>query len=226
MKKILVIDDDELYLESLVRLFENDYEVYTATSGKEGLVECSKGNYDLIIIDYYLGDINAEIFFDISNSLCNNINVLLLSGKAETDKVVRMLNKSVIDFIDKATPTEIFYTKVKRYLEGNNSSLGITDSLISSREGIELDNDARVIKKGAEKLKVTAKEFLILRYLMLNKNSVMSREDIFKEVWGYNGEINSLRLVDVNILKIRKKTGINSIFSERGVGYVWRETDQ
>ncbi len=222
MKKILIVDDDKNYANSLSAMFEGIYDVLVVDNTKDGEQELLNRDYDLVILDYYIGDVTGAAFYDLCVDQLSEKKVIVLSGGAGAKEMVDMLDKPVMDFMDKATPPEVIFKKIERFMNGDNIEL-TSKKINSLKEGIELDIENRTALKNGEVVKLTNKEFLILKMLMESKNTVLDRDDIFEQIWGYVGSYESLRLVDVNVLKVRKKLNIASIVSKRGVGYVWEE---
>ncbi len=222
MKKILIVDDDINYSSSLVKMFEKEYEITNVQDTKRGEIALKEDDFDLVILDYFIGDDTGAAFYELCREYLSNKRVLVLSGAAQAKEIIDMLDKPVMDFIDKATPAEVIYKKVQRFMS-DKSLLGESTKLYSEKEELELDIETRVATVRKDIVKLTNKEFMILKMLLEAKDETLDREDIFIAVWGYVPSYENLRLVDVNVLKVRKKLGVKSIFSERGVGYVWRE---
>ncbi len=222
MKKILLIDDNVEYLEMLSNVLSTKFEVDALQSPKEGLVRCAKNNYDLIIIDYYMKELNADTFIDLSLSLFETQKILVISGKASVEEQVSILDTNIIDFLDKSTATEVLLKKIERFLS-DPSQLRTVSKLHSAAESISIDVVTRETIHKGEQIHLTNKEFLLLKLFLSSKNKVLSRHDIYDAVWGKDVTEDSIRLVDINVLKLRKKLKIRSIFAERGIGYVWSE---
>ncbi len=225
MKKILLVDDDSKFLKGLTNLLKSRYEITSTTSPVKGLKMLVAGSkFDMIILDLYMEKIDGLTFIDLLEDTLEKYNILVLSGAATVDKQLEILDSIAIDFIDKAVPPEVLLKRIEKLLlkaELENTS---NDILESKQERLIVDKSSRGVCVDGEPIPLQKKEYLLLKLLLSSKNKVLSREEIYEEIWGEELITSNLRIVDINILKLRKKLGINSIRAERGIGYVWQES--
>ncbi len=223
MKNILVVDDDRDYLEVFKELFSSDYGVELTYSAKEALELCSKNKYDLVIVDYFMDEMNGETFTSIIKSFVKNQRILVISGSANADEQINILSYENVDYVDKLTPPEVIVKRVERIIGKTVNNEQEDVRLFSEVEGIEIDSVYRRVIVNGDKKSLSNKEHLLLVMFLSNKNIVLTREEIYETIWGKEDKYSNLRIVDINVLKLRKKLGIRSIFSQRGIGYVWEE---
>ncbi len=224
-KKNILIIEDETKIARFVEL-ELKYEGYnvdTATDGKTGFDMFAQNVYDLILLDFMLPGINGlEILRKIRKT--SDIPVIMLTAKGEVmDKVVG-LDSGADDYITKPFAIEEVLARMrvafKKKTTGDVSVLTLKD--------LTIDTKQRSVKVGESDVDLTKTEFDLLTYLVLNKNIVLTREQILNYVWGYDyiGETN---IVDVYIRYLRTKIddriGTKFIHTIRGVGYSARDED-
>ncbi|MFV0498977.1 MAG: response regulator transcription factor [Bacilli bacterium] len=219
MSKILVIDDDKAFLQSIIDVLALRYEVTGTTSAKDGIKLCNRANYDLIIVDLYMDEMTGTTFAEIVHDMYSNQKIVILSGNASISDQLDVLDGCAVDFIGKDTPPEVLTKRIEKILENHNSNIELT----SLKEKIVLNKSSRFVYKEDQKFHVSQKEFSLLELFLENKNEVISREDIYHSVWGEELHTTNIRIVDIYILKLRNKLNISSIYSERGVGYIWEE---
>lgn len=219
--KILVVEDDKDVQEYLKKiLFENDYFVEAVAEGAKALKKVEQSVPDLIVLDLGLPDVSGETICRELKKNFPQLPIIILTAKGTTEDVVHGLNIGADDYVPKPFKGEELLARIRTRLrlEKNSSVLKIAD--------LELDNKKIQVKRGGKPIKLTQKEFILLEYLMKNRDRVLSREMILDRVWSYSSDIES-RVVDVYMGYLRKKID-NSftkklIHSIRGFGYVLKE---
>lgn len=224
MKKILLVDDDKNYLETLRIVLSKKYHVDSTTQGTDALKMCSDKEYDLVLTDLYMNEMNGDTFVSIAKSLFPRLNIVVLSGKASDEDQIRILESSTLDFIDKATAPEVILKRVDILIEMTSKLGNLKTILESKKEELELNTNTRNVVVRGREFKLTNKEYGLLHAFLTNKNKVLSREEIYAKVWNDKEKNNpNYRIIDLNVVKLRKRLGIKSIHSERGKGYIWEE---
>jgi|SRR6185369_6961911 len=220
---ILIVEDDadlRKFLSSA--LLEKGYHVLVAGDGMTALKICEKLTPDLAILDIELPDISGE-------SLClelkknhPDIPVLFLTARDTTPNIIHGLDVGADDYITKPFILEELLARIRVRLRLNNK----IDETLLTLEQLELNRKTHETKRGGKTFSLTPKEFKLLEYLLINKNQVLSREQMLTAVWKYHYDIES-RVVDMYIGSLRKKidTGFKKklIHSVRGFGYVLKE---
>ncbi|MGG1678457.1 response regulator transcription factor [Neobacillus sp. NRS-1170] len=226
MKKILIVEDDldigELqqdYLEI------NGYDVELQTSGKEGLKRALNKDYDLLIIDVMLPEVDG---FEICKQVraVKNIPILFVSAKKEDIDKIRGLGLGADDYIIKPFSPGELVARVKAHLARYERLIGSIDTTkkeISIR-GLVIDEMARKVYVNNQKVALTAKEFDLLLFLAQHPNRVFSKEDLFETIWGLDSS-GDITTITVHIRKIRgkiEKDPSNPQFIETvwGAGYM------
>lgn len=225
-QKILIIEDEIKIARFLeLELSHEGYEVDQSHDGREGLQKALANEYDLIMLDIMLPSMNGiEVLRKLRQ--VSDIPVIMLTAKDEVmDKVVG-LDMGADDYMTKPFAIEELLARIrsglKRKLVRNNAEKNLsTGSLI-------LDMDRYSVTYGKDQLELTRREFDLLKYLLENKNIVLTRDRLLETVWGYDysGDTN---VVDVYIRylrsKIDEKYDIKLIHTIRGVGYTIKDAD-
>ncbi len=206
MKKILIIEDDldigELqqdYLEI------NGYDVELQTSGKEGLKRALNKEYDLLIIDIMLPEVDG---FEICKQVraVKNIPILIVSAKKEDIDKIRGLGLGADDYIIKPFSPSELVARVKAHLARYERLIGNMDTAKKEIRirGLVIDEMARKVYVNNQKISLTAKEFDLLLFLAQHPNRVFSKEDLFESIWGLDSS-GDITTITVHIRKIRGK---------------------
>ena len=226
LKKILIVEDDldigELqqdYLEI------NGYEVELQTSGKEGLKRALNKDYDLLIIDVMLPEVDG---FEICKQVraVKNIPIIFVSAKKEDIDKIRGLGLGADDYIIKPFSPSELVARVKAHLARYERLIGNFDRTKKEIKirGLVIDVMARKVYVKNQKVALTAKEFDLLLFLAKHPNRVFSKEDLFETIWGLDSS-GDITTITVHIRKIRgkiEKDPSNPQFIETvwGAGYM------
>lgn len=223
--KILVAED-EIDLNNIISKYlkKNSFSVDSVYNGKEALNFLKYSNYDLVILDIMMPQLNGFEIIKNLRIINNNTPILLLTAMDDTENKVKGLNLGADDYLTKPFNFDELLARIKAIIRrnyGNGSNYLQIDDLI-------IDTNKKLVSRNEKTIELTAKEYEILEYLMQNKDRILSREQIREHIWdfGYEGESN---IIDVLIKNIRKKiTFENSkqlIFTKRGLGYVIKENN-
>jgi len=229
-KKILVIDDEKNIRELIkFNLEAEDYKVITAATGKEGL-ELMDNSFDLIVLDLMLPEIDGlTVCKKIRNSENYNfIPIIMLTAKSEEVDKILGLEIGADDYMTKPFSPRELLARIKaifRRVDDQDKKENKKSEKEIIRAGkLELDQDRHEARKNGEPLQLTPKEFELLKYLLFNKNRVLTRDVLLEKIWGYTYS-GDTRTVDVHIRRLRKKIGDGYITTVRGVGYKFVEME-
>ncbi len=221
--QILLIDDDTDMYPILKRCITESMDLDYAQTLNEGKEKIINKNYDLILIDYQIGDYNALEFlknYDKSSQLNNYMKIILITGSDDKETEIRTHKMGIRDFIRKP----IYPDVVKAILEKHLFNLKKEETGIQKNGPVEFNlsqlNARIIIHDKVFHLDLTPKEFEILYLLSTHPNKIFSREDIFLKVWDKEERAYS-RTVDMHISSLRKKLGEfgDWILTRRGKGY-------
>lgn len=222
MFRILIIDDNVQLLESLdLYLTRKGYNVVTTSSAVEGLMMCSEEIWDLVLSDFYMDDMDGNTFLKLVNNLRNSTRVAIFTGQANEEIEYEALNNYAVDFIHKTSNPEILLKRIENILEGSKVA---NIKLIARNEQLIMDIENRTVQIEKNPIDLSNTEFNILKLLLENKNKVLEREFIYSEIWkSKNKFLDETRVIDVHVLNLRKKLGVDNIITKKGIGYLWEE---
>lgn len=221
MATIYIVEDD-VNIREIERyaLKNSGYEVEEFGSGAQLFARMKKALPSLLLLDIMLPDENGlEILSAIrANKETAGIPIIMVTAKtSELDKV-KGLDLGADDYITKPFGVMELISRVKALLRRTQS----TDIEAQLHYGdITVDNDKHAVFLGDKPCELTFKEFELLKYLMINKGIVLSRDKIMDQVWGFEYEGES-RTVDMHIKTLRQKLGASGscIKTVRNVGYM------
>jgi DNA-binding response OmpR family regulator len=203
MKKILVVEDDPAILKGLeASLKEEHYEVLTATDGEKCHQILKREKVDLIILDIMLPKKHGfDVCRDIRKEGIDTPIIFLTSKKEEMDKVLG-LELGADDYVTKPFSIRELLARVKALLRRKGEMKREIDEYNFGT--VHIDFKKQIASKNKESVKLSAKEFEVLKYFIQHEGEVVTREMLLDDVWGYENFPTS-RTVDNYILSIRKK---------------------
>jgi DNA-binding response OmpR family regulator len=224
---ILVIED-EVQIARVLQV-ELEYEGYRVTvehDGKNGLEIALNSNIDLILLDVMLPGLNGIEVLRRLRKENSSVPVILLTARNTTFDKVAGLDQGANDYVTKPFEIEELLARIRSCLRNQpKNEQSEKRSQLSVRD-LVVDMDSREVKREGVSISLTPKEYDLLVYLLLNKNKVVTRENIIINIWGYEyeGETN---VIDVTIRHLRKKVdeGFSSplVTTVRGIGFTIRE---
>ena len=224
--RILLIEDEKK-LAGFIRkgLVEQSYSVDVAYDGMRGFELASQNDYDLIILDIVLPKQSGWTTCKEIRKEGINTPILMLTALGETDDKVKGLDSGADDYLTKPFEFAEFLARVRAILRRKYSQ----QETILRVNDLILDPAKHLIERDGKTIKVTAKEFALLEYLMRNHGKVMTRTQISEHVWDIDFDRGS-NVIDVYIKSLRQK--VDKGFSKRlihtviGIGYVLREENE
>lgn len=225
MSKILIVEDEESIAELEKDYLElSGFEVAIESTGDAGLERALKEEFDLIILDLMLPNIDG---FEICKRIREekNIPVIMVSAKKDDIDKIRGLGLGADDYMTKPFSPSELVARVKAHLARYERLIGsgAKENEIIEIRGIKIDKTARRVYVNDEEKIFTTKEFDLLTFLAENPNHVFTKEELFQEIWDMES-IGDIATVTVHIKKIREKIEYNTskpqyIETIWGVGY-------
>ena len=199
--KVLIVEDNKILLESVVEELSKHFETEKCEDGEEALYLVNQNIYDLVILDLMLPNING---FDILKKMrVNNIDtpVLILTAKETLDDKVEAFTIGANDYLTKPFYMEELVARVYAILRTNGK--------IKERNGLEfkslyLDTLEKRVYIEKEEIKLQNKQFNLLEYFVLNKGSILLKEQIYDRIWGIDSDA-TIEIVEVYVSNLRKK---------------------
>lgn len=221
--KLLIVEDNKLLLDSLKTILELEYTVDTADNGEDGMFYAEQNIYDLIILDVMLPHVNG---FDIVKHIRKakvKTPVLFLTAKDSLEDRVKGLEYGGDDYLVKPFQTPELQARIKALLR-RSGALDL-DEAIKYKEIILTGKENDVIVKNVP-IKLTIKQYELLEYLIQNNGKIVTKEQIFDRIWGFDSD-TTIAIVEVFIHQIRRKLEAFDYHKEiqtvRGVGYILKD---
>ena len=225
MSKILIVED-ELSIAELEKdyLELSSFEVDIETDGKSGLERALAEDYDMIILDLMLPEMDG---FEICKKIRaqKDIPILMVSAKKDDIDKIHGFGLGADDYITKPFSPSELVARVKAHLARYERLVGTNarENDIIEMRGIKIDKTARRVYVNGEEKAFTTKEFDLLTFLASNPNRVFKKEELFNKIWDMES-IGDIATVTVHIKKIREKIEFDTskpqyIETIWGVGY-------
>jgi len=222
--KLLVVEDEPNLL-SIIRkgLSENNNEVSVAMDGRTALEMIQNHNFDVVILDIMLPDINGIEICRRLRAAKNFVPILLLTALGTTENVVTGLNAGADDYMAKPFKFSELEARISALARRSNQDNKPNDVIVI--DDLEINGRSKSVKRNGESITLTAKEFKLLYYLARNAGNILSREQLLENVWDINFDMNT-NVVDVYINYVRNKIDKpfqnKLIHTMKGLGYVIR----
>ncbi len=226
-KRILVVDDEKP-ISDIIRfnLEKEGFDVLVAFDGEEGYRMADEEEPDLLLLDVMLPKMDG---FKVLKKLRDHhqFPIIMLTAKEEEVDKVLGLELGADDYITKPFGMRELIARVKanlRRIELMNADDEKGNEIHAGNLIVDLDRYE--VKKDDEVIELTLREFELLKYLATQENQIFNREQLLKDVWGYE-YFGDIRTVDVTVRRLREKIEDDSsnprfILTKRGVGYYFR----
>jgi two-component system OmpR family response regulator len=215
--KILIIEDEKLIADNIkAGLEQHMFAVDVAHSGEDGYALAGDSDYDVIILDLMLPNMQGEELCRKLRMEKNEISIIMLTAKKQLGNIIDGLNIGADDYITKPFEFTELLARIRALLRRSSKN---KDNVLSYRE-IKLDLDKEQVFCGGGEVVLTKKEFMILEYLLRHKGQLISRNQLLEHAWDMNVDIFT-NVVDTHIKNLRKKLGKcgNYIITTYGSGY-------
>lgn len=218
--KILIIEDEEKIANILKKgLIREGFSVDTANDGEQALFYVENGTYDCAVLDLMIPKISGLEVLQMIRNKKNYTPVLILTAKDSIDDKVAGLNIGADDYMAKPYSFAELIARIRALIRRTT-----THETILQVDTLKLDPYAHVVKRSDQDIALSAKEFMMLEYLMRHKGAILSEEQILENVWDFNADRYS-NVVAAHIKNLRLK--IDKNFSDhkqlirtiRGIGY-------
>jgi two-component system response regulator CiaR len=219
--KILIVEDDEILSNTIRQCIEKNYDIEQAYDGEEGIAFALGNIYDLIILDIMMPIKNGyEVLREIRSK---NVNtpVLILTAKDTLQDKVLGFRAGADDYLVKPFEREELLLRIEAILRRSNGLYA--ENIIKYKE-LELNLSNRQAQINGNILNIQGKQFDMLEYLINYKNTIITKDQIFDKIWGFNSETttNVVEVYASGLRKELKKYEYDQYLKTiRGVGYIW-----
>ncbi len=225
MTKILVVDDEPAMREGLSdNLSLEGYNVQTAQNGEAALEAIKQDTFDIVILDVMMPKVSG---FDVCKLLRkdnNKVPIILLTAKGEEMDRVLGLEFGADDYIAKPFSLRELLARIKAVLRRTQTIVtSAVETRIHQIGQLKVNFEKYEAWVGNQKVKLSYREFEVLQFLWDNRQQVVSRNDLLKNIWKYD-EFPTTRTIDNFILRIRQKVEVTPnkpkvIVTVHGIGY-------
>lgn len=221
--RILIIEDDKILAKTVEQCIGSKYDVDHAYDGEEGVLYAKQEIYDVIILDIMLPIMDG---YEVLSELRNNkifTPVLILTAKDGIGDKVKGFRYGADDFLVKPFNREELIVRLEALIRRANGNY--YDNIIEYK-GLVLDLNSRKVQAGDKEIILQGKQFDVLEYLIKSKNTIITKEQIFDKIWGFDSETttNVIEVYASGLRKELKKIGYDKYLKTiRGVGYIWSE---
>lgn len=213
--RLLVIEDEPDLLSGIARAMRREgYSVDVATDGEEGLFKAQAVDYDAILLDVMLPRIDGwTVLEQLRRS--KQTPVLMLTARDRPVDKVRGLDTGADDYLVKPFDLAELLARIRALIRRGARQ----PQAVISLGQLELDLNSRHVSCRGSRVELTAREYVILEYLVLHRGELVTRTALYEHV--FDETDNSLsNLIDVHISNLRKKLGHDLITTRRGLGYI------
>lgn len=232
MKKIILIEDESSVVSFIKKgLQELDYNISVAFDGKTGIKMAEDNDFDLIILDIMLPDINGlEVCKEIRKNN-KTVPILFLTALDSSENIVLGLESGGDDYLVKPFKFIELVARIKSLLRRSSHSNGsdtveINDENIYQFSDLKVNDYTKKVIRSGNDISLTSTEYKLLLYFLNNPEKVISRAEILEAVWGVNYELGT-NVVDVYVNYLRKKLDSQDddklIHTVIGMGYVLKK---
>lgn len=219
--KVLIVDDEPDILEFLqYNLKKEQFQVYTASNGKDGIDLAVKENPNLIILDIMMPEMDG---IEVCRKLrempqFKNTIITFLTARSEDYTQIAALDYGGDDYITKPIKPGVFISRIKALLRRSERKEIDAGEKIIVLGDLSIDREQFQVKRKGEIIELAKKEFNLIELLVSKPGKVFTRDEIFRRVWGTDVIVGN-RTIDVHIRKLREKMGEDIIKTVKGIGY-------
>ncbi|MFD1899731.1 response regulator transcription factor [Enterococcus termitis] len=226
MLKILLVEDDEILSDSILEILSELGEIDQVYDGEEALYEGERGIYDLIVLDLMLPLMSGEEVLTALRKKNIYTPVLILTAKDGLQDKVNGFKNGGDDYLTKPFHREELLLRVQALARRSLGMNGKNELVVAD---LRLDPDNRQVHFKENELTLQGKEFELLHYLMQNRGRIITKDQLFDRIWGFQSD-TTLTVVEVYMSNLRKNLkpfGLDCwIKTLRNVGYLFEVPEE
>ena len=203
LKKILMVDDDVDLREALADqlVLTEEFDVFEATTGADGLVKAKEATYDLVILDVGLDDMDGRELCRLMRKQGVKCPILMLTGHTTDADTILGLDAGANDYVAKPFKFPVLLARIRAQLRQHEQS---EDAVFAIGPYTFKPAQKMLIDEAEKKVRLTEKETNILKFLYRASDGVVPRDTLLHEVWGYNAGVTTHTL-ETHIYRLRQK---------------------
>lgn len=222
--KILIVEDDRHLNRAICDMLKNIAETYAIYNGEDALYAVEQNIYDLIILDVMLPNVDGFTILKKAREV-GTVPVIMLTAKDSVADKVKGLKLGADDYMTKPFYRDELIARVNALLRRYNNSF---DGFQVVFKDLKFDLSQKKVSINDEVLELTGKSYDILEYLVRNRDIIITKEQLFNRIWGFESETiwSVVEVYVSNIRKLLKKYDYHIYLKTlRNVGYMWSEKE-
>lgn len=218
--KILIVEDNKTIQKDIEKELSKHFDTETCGDGEEGLYLISQGIYDLVILDLMLPNMGGIEILNQARKDGIDTPILILTAKEALDDKVEAFTLGANDYLTKPFYMDELVARVYAILRTNGK---IKDKKYLEFKDLRIDSEKNSVYINDEEIELQNKQFKLLEYFVLNKGSILLKEQIYDRIWGVDSDA-TIEIVEVYVSNLRKKLSKYDydkyIKTKRKVGYI------
>lgn len=218
--KILIVEDNKTIQKDIEKELSKHFDTETCGDGEEGLYLISQGIYDLVILDLMLPNMGGIEILNQTRKDGIDTPILILTAKEALDDKVEAFTLGANDYLTKPFYMDELVARVYAILRTNGK---IKDKKYLEFKDLRIDSEKNSVYINDEEIELQNKQFKLLEYFVLNKGSILLKEQIYDRIWGIDSDA-TIEIVEVYVSNLRKKLSKYDydkyIKTKRKVGYI------
>lgn len=222
---ILAVEDEQALLQAIAGVLTDEgYQVDTAERGDDGLLLAQRGIYDLLVLDIMMPGMDGLTLVKTLRAKGIMTPVLFLTAKDSVQARVEGLDAGADDYLVKPFATEELTARARALLRRHGKT-GAEGEMAYGPIALKINEYDGFVDD--EPMKLTTKEYELLKYFLQNREQILTRQQIFDRVWGIDSDAN-YGVVDLYVHYLRKKLGQYESFIRtiRNVGYILKKDER
>lgn len=223
MVKVLLVEDNIEISKNIEEYFKKEFEITAVYNGGDALNNLYIYNYDIVILDLMLPEVDGITVLKYISKNCLNTGVIILTAKEELGDKLKAFNLGANDYLTKP----FFMEELKARINAILKSMGkIKNQNILEFRNLKIDMKAKKVFINENELVLNEKLYKLLEYLVLNKGVLLFKEQIFDNICGYNSDA-ATEIIEVYVSRLRKQLNEYGygkyLITKRGMGYLLDE---
>ena len=218
--KILIVEDNKTIQKDIEKELSKHFDTETCGDGEEGLYLISQGIYDLVILDLMLPNMGGIEILNQARKDGIDTPILILTAKEALDDKVEAFTLGANDYLTKPFYMDELVARVYAILRTNGK---IKDKKYLEFKDLRIDSEKNSVYINDEEIELQNKQFKLLEYFVLNKGSILLKEQIYDRIWGIDSDA-TIEIVEVYVSNLRRKLSKYDydkyIKTKRKVGYI------
>ena len=218
--KILIVEDNKTIQKDIEKELSKHFDTETCGDGEEGLYLISQGIYDLVILDLMLPNMGGIEILNQARKDGIDTPILILTAKEALDDKVEAFTLGANDYLTKPFYMDELVARGYAILRTNGK---IKDKKYLEFKDLRIDSEKNSVYINDEEIELQNKQFKLLEYFVLNKGSILLKEQIYDRIWGIDSDA-TIEIVEVYVSNLRKKLSKYDydkyIKTKRKVGYI------